>query len=98
MDEKEILIQLTNLQNSTEQAHKRIDDLQVVITAFYNLTADVKVMANELVNMKTDIGDIKKELNTNNEEPKKLMFNIKSASIIGIISALIGSIMALILK
>lgn len=98
MDREDILVQLTNVKNSTENAHKRIDELQIVINAFYNLAADVKVMANELVNMKTDISDIKQELNSNNEEPKKLIFNAKNALLVGVIGALVGSIMALISK
>lgn len=98
MDRDDILVQLTNVKNSTENAHKRIDELQVVVNAFYNLAADVKVMANELVNMKTDISDIKQKVDSNEEEPKKLLFNAKSTAIVGIVSALVGSLMALILK
>ena len=98
MDREDILVQLTNVKNSTENAHRRIDELQIVINAFYDLAADVKVMANELVNMKTDISDIKQELNASNEEPKKLLFNVKNAAIVGIVGALIGAMMALILK
>lgn len=98
MDREDILVQLTNVKNSTENAHRRIDELQIVINAFYDLAADVKVMANELVNMKTDISDIKQELNASNEEPKKLLFNAKNAALVGIVGALIGAMMALILK
>lgn len=98
MDRDDILVQLTNVKNSTENAHKRIDELQIVVNAFYNLAADVKVMANELVNMKTDISDIKQKVDNDNEEPKKLLFNVKSTAIVGVVSALIGSLMALILK
>ena len=98
MNKEEIIVELANVKNSTDHAHKRIDELQNVIKAFYDLAADVKVMANELVNMKTDISDIKQQIANTNEEPKKLMFNIKNAIAVGVVAAIISSIMAIILK
>ena len=51
--------EIGELTNSVKTAHKRIDDLQLVTKAFYDLASDVKVMVNEMTNMKKDINDIK---------------------------------------
>ena len=83
---------------SIKSAHKRIDELQVVIKAFYELAADVKVMVNEMTNMKADINDIKLKVDAHDNEPNKLIFNIKNVIITGVVAAIVTSIMALILK
>ena len=59
---------------STKSAHKRIDELQEVIKAFYSLASDVKVITNELVNMKGDISLIKGDMCKRQDEPNRLIF------------------------
>ena len=61
MDNKE-LIDLGEVISSLKSAHKRIDELQLVTKAFYDLASDVKVMVNEMTNMKKDISDIKSNI------------------------------------
>ena len=101
--ENEILInierELSEINASTKQAHKRIDELQLVTKAFYDLASDVKVMVNEMTNMKKDINDIKSNIDEyHHQEPNKLIFNAKNTIITGIVGAIVGVIMALVLK
>lgn len=97
-EQDNLSIHIGEIEQSTKQAHKRIDELQVVIKAFYELAADVKVMVNEMTRMKSDINDIKIKVDAQENEPNKLLFNIKNAAITGIIASLVGAITALILK
>lgn len=94
----DLSVHLVSIEQSTKSAHKRIDELQVVIKAFYELAADVKVMVNEMTNMKTDINEIKVKVDAHENEPNKLLFNAKSGLITTIVGALVGAIIALILK
>jgi hypothetical protein len=102
MDTKELLdlekiIIETNA--SVKSAHKRIDELQLITKAFYELASDVKVMVNEMSTMKQDITDIKGDIEEyHHKNPNKLLFNAKNAIIIGIVSALLGALLALIIK
>ena len=91
--------EIGELKSDVNNAHKRIDDLQLVTKAFYDLASDVKVMVNEMTNMKKDIKEIKGNIDEYHKvEPNKLIFNAKNTIITGIISALVGAIIALIFK
>jgi uncharacterized coiled-coil DUF342 family protein len=91
--------EIGELKSNVDSAHKRIDDLQVITKAFYDLASDVKVMVNEMTNMKKDIKEIKGNIDEYHKvEPNKLIFNAKNTIITGIISAIIGALIALILK
>lgn len=89
---------VATVEASTKSAHKRIDELQVITKAFYELAADVKVMVNEMTNMKSDINDIKIKVDIQENEPNKLLFNIKNAVLTGLVGAIVGAVVALILK
>lgn len=89
---------VATVEASTKSAHKRIDELQVITKAFYELAADVKVMVNEMTNMKKDINDIKTKVDAQENEPNKLLFNIKNAVLTGLVGAIVGAVVALILK
>lgn len=98
MDNKE-LIDLGEVISSLKSAHKRIDELQLVTKAFYDLASDVKVMVNEMTNMKKDISDIKSNIDEYHRvEPNKIIFNVKNAVVVGIVSVLVGAILVLIIK
>ena len=91
--------EIGELTNSIKTAHKRIDDLQVVTKAFYDLASDVKVMVNEMTNMKKDINDIKGNIDEYHKvEPNKLIFNVKNTVVTGVVAAIVGALIALILK
>lgn len=84
---------------SVKSAHKRIDELQLVTKAFYELASDVKVLVSEMKNMKEDITDIKSNIEEyHHKEPNRLIFNAKNTAIVGIVGAIIGAIIGLILK
>lgn len=98
MDNKE-LIDLGEVISSLKSAHKRIDELHLVTKAFYDLASDVKVMVNEMTNMKKDISDIKSNIDEYHKvEPNKIIFNVKNTIITGIVAAIVGAIIALVLK
>lgn len=91
--------ELGELNSSVKSAHKRIDDLQLVTKAFYDLASDVKVMVNEMTNMKKDINDIKDNIDEyHKNEPNKLIFNVKNTIITGVVAAIVGALITLVLK
>lgn len=100
MDQKYLLDlekQIGELWGSTKSAHRRLDELQLVTKAFYDLASDVKVMVGEMAGMKNDISEIKTNIhNYHTETPNKFIFNAKNAVIVGIVSALVTAILALI--
>lgn len=96
--EKEELKILYDTEARSKSNTKRIDELQLITKAFYDLASDVKVMAEQLTNMKEDISDIKIKVDGKTEENNKIAFNLKSAIINGIVMIIIGAIMALIIK
>ena len=99
MQNDDLLIKVAKVEDSCKSAHKRIDELQTITKAFYDLASDVKVMVSEMANMKKDISSIKNKVDIyHTEEPRKLIFNAKNAIIVGIVGALLGAILALIFK
>lgn len=102
MEQKHLLDiekQIGELWGSTKSAHKRLDELQLVTQAFYDLASDVKVMVGEMSGMKNDISEIKNNIDKyHTAEPNKLLFNAKNAIIVGLVTAIITAIMALIIK
>ena len=91
--------EIGELNGSVKSAHKRIDNLEPVIKTIYELASSVKVMAEKMNNMNGDISQIKANMEEyHHKEPKQLLFNIKNAIAIGIVSALLGALMTLIIK
>lgn len=91
--------ELGEISGSVKSAHKRIDELQLVTKAFYDLASDVKVMVNEMTNMKKDIAGIKDNIEEyHHKEPNKLWFNAKNGVLTGVIAILVSALMALIMK
>ena len=91
--------EIGELKSNVNNAHKRIDDLQLITKAFYDLASDVKVMVNEMTNMKKDIKEIKGNIDEYHKvEPNKLIFNVKNTVITAIAAAIAGAIIALIFK
>lgn len=96
--EKEELKILYDTEARSKSNTKRIDELQLITKAFYDLAGDVKVIAEQMSNMKEDISDIKIKVDEKTSENNKIAFNLKSAIINGIVMIIIGTIMALIIK
>lgn len=96
--EKEELKILYDTEARSKSNTKRIDELQLITKTFYDLAGDVKVIAEQMSNMKEDISDIKIKVDEKTSENNKIAFNLKSAIINGIVMIIIGAIMALIIK
>lgn len=91
--------EIGELNGSVKSAHKRIDNLEPVVNTIYKLATSVEVMAEKMDNMNGDISQIKTNMEEyHHKEPKQLLFNIKNAIAIGIVSALLGALMTLIIK
>lgn len=98
-DKEDLIIKVARVEDSCKSAHKRIDELQTITKAFYDLASDVKVMVSEMSTMKSDITSIKEDINTyHTQEPGKLIFNIKNAVLVGVVGALVGALISLIIK
>ena len=91
--------EIGEISGSVKSAHKRIDNLEPVVKTIYELATSVKVMAEKMNNMNGDISQIKANMEEyHHKEPNKLLFNMKNAIAVGIISALLGALMTLLLK
>jgi predicted nucleic acid-binding Zn-ribbon protein len=95
---EDLAVEIAKVNESAKSAHKRIDEMQDVIKAFYSLAGDVKVLAEQLVNMKEDVNYVKDKVDQKNDEPNKLIFSLKQTIINGIVMIIISATMALIIK
>lgn len=96
---EDINAKIARLDESSKQAHKRIDALQQTVDTIHELVNTVKVMVTEMQYMKSDVNDIKTKIETyHTKEPNKLLFNAKSTVITGILGILVGAVAALIIK
>lgn len=98
METSDIIRDITAVKESTKSAHKRIDELQDVVKAVYSLASDVKVLAEQLINMKEDINEVKIKIAKRDEEPRTMYNSFKQTIFNGITMIIIGAIMALIIK
>lgn len=91
--------ELGEVHESTKSAHKRIDNLEKVVNVVYELSTSVKVMAEKMDYMNDNISGMKKDIDEyHHKEPNKILFNAKNAIVVGIISAILGALLALIIK
>ena len=96
--QEDIIEKMARLEENNKSTNQRIEELQKITKAFYDLASDVKVIANELVSMKQDICSIKSDIDEKNNEPNKMLFNVKNSVLTGVIMAIVSAIMVLILK
>lgn len=96
--QEDMIEKLVRLEECNKSTNQRIEELQKITKAFYDLASDVKVIANELVSMKQDICSIKQDIDEKNNEPNKMLFNVKNSVLTGIIMAIVSAVMVLILK
>lgn len=96
---EDITLLIARQDESIKQAHKRIDELQKTVEAFHELVSNVSAMVVEMQYMKNDIKSIKHNIDEyHTSTPNKLIFNAKNAVITGIVGALLGALLTLILK
>lgn len=96
--QEDIIEKLARLEENNKSTNQRIEELQKITKAFYDLASDVKIIANELVSMKQDICSIKSDIDEKNNEPNKMLFNVKNSVLTGVIMAIVSAVMVLILK
>lgn len=87
MNNNELIEKVTEALASTKSAHKRLDKLEELSDAIYSLTTDVKVLTEQLVNLKTDVIEIK-------NKPNKITDTILTV----VTSSITVAILSLILK
>lgn len=91
--------EIGELNGSVKSAHKRIDNLEPVVQTIYKLATSVEVMAEKMNNMDGTIVQIQSNIEEyHHKEPNKMIFNVKNAIVVGIVSALIGAMIGLIIK
>ena len=96
--QEDLAVCVAKIDESNKSAHKRIDELQGVIKAFYSMAGDVKVLAEQLVNMKEDVNYVKSKVDEDQKKPGRLIDNVGQSIITGIIMIIISAIMATIIK
>lgn len=78
--------------------HEQVE-MKKTISSINDLASSVKVMVNEMKHMNEKIDDINSKVELHHtEEPNKLMGKAKETIVIGIVSAIVGAIIALVLK
>ncbi len=86
MDTNERLIRT---EESTKQAHKRIDTLEHKIENIYELTTLVKEIATEMKAMREDVNKIDNRVNAIEEKPQKRYESIIATIISCIVTAIV---------
>lgn len=80
---------LVRVEESSKQAHKRIDSLDKKIENIYDLTSSVKEIAIEMKAMREDVNKIDNRVSAIEEKPKKQYENIITTIISCIVTAMV---------
>lgn len=83
---------------STKQAHKRIDGLELKIETIHDLTLSVKEIATEMKEMRKDQADMNARLKIIEERPSKNWSTIISSVITTVVGAVVGALVMLVIK
>lgn len=97
MDEKYMQM-IIETNQSVKSAHHRIDRLETDIGEIKELTIAVKEIAMETKATREDVNDMNKRLKTVEEKPQKKWDGIVDTGLKTIVGAIVGAIIALILK
>lgn len=89
MKETEIIEKIVEALESTKSAHKRLDKLEDLAEAIYSLTSDVKVLTEQLINLKAGFEEVK----CANNKPNKVIDTISTVVTSSITVALISLIL-----
>lgn len=99
MDDIELL---ARVDESTKSAHKRIDRLESTIEDIRELTFGVKEIATEVKLMREDFQKLDERVSSIEKEPaddyKQIKNQIRNSSISVIVGAVLGAIVASLLK
>lgn len=94
MDELVMERRLTEAEARSKSNTKRIDDLEKIVDLIHELATGMAVVKTEQREMKSDIADIKTSVTTIAEKPGKRWDKAVEAVVLGIISVLVGFLMA----
>lgn len=91
--------ELGTLIEKNKNTEKRVDKLEKIVDVVYDLSSNVKILAEKMDNTNTNITKMKSDMEEyHQKEPNKIIFNTKNTIITGIVGALISALMMLILK
>jgi hypothetical protein len=97
VDEKIALLEKLNIDEPT--FIEGLNELKEVVNETRKIANSVEIMAKEMVHMNAKIDKIDSKVEMHHtDNPNKLIFNIKNAIIVGIATAILTAIMALIFK
>lgn len=91
--------ELGTLIEKNKNTEKRVDKLEKIVDVVYELSSNVKILAEKMDNTNTNITKMKSDMEEyHQKEPNKIIFNVKNAILTGVVGALIGALMMLVLK
>lgn len=85
---------LVRVEESTKQAHKRLDNLEHKVENIYDLTTSVKEIATEMKAMREDMNKIDNRVQAIEEKPVKRYDALVSQVISIIIAGVVGFFLA----
>lgn len=90
---------VTRLEDKVKNIEKEQSDIKEVVKETRKMANSIEIMALEMTHVKDDVKDIKKTVELHHtDNPNKFIFNIKNAILIGIATAILATLLALILK
>lgn len=96
---EDIETRVTRLEDKVKNIEKEQSDIKEVVKETRKMANSIEIMALEMTHVKDDVKDIKKTVELHHtDNPNKFIFNIKNAILIGIATAIVTSIITLILK
>lgn len=90
--------ELTRIAESVKSAHKRIDRLEVELQETRKLTEAVIKMTERLEVLTKDMDEVKRDVKALSARPAKLWEKVVFTAVGSVVTALVASVMYLILK
>lgn len=99
MENKDIEVKVAKLEQRVETLEHEQKEMKDIVNDTRKIASSVEVMANEMKHMNEKIDDINSKVEHHHtDKPNQLMFDIKKAITTGIVGAIVGAVIALILK
>lgn len=94
MDEMVMERRLTETEERCKSNTKRLNDMEKKVDVIHELATSMAVVKAEQAEMKSDLAEIKTSVNSIAEKPGKRWDKAVEAVVLGIISVLVGFLMA----
>lgn len=88
--DNQYLERIVDIENRSKSNTKRLDKIEAKVEDIHELTSAVKVLANEMKNMREDQVNMDRRIKSLEDKPNKRLDSIISFVITAIISGLIG--------